>query len=105
MERSIYKVANDFFIGKSIQFFIEARNIGGSHGISRMHESNRHNDDLIFEWKKRDTEYGGYEFRDEKIIDKIIKIEFKNRDWIFHTLEGYELKRSVFGDILIVDTP
>ena len=97
MERSVFKVVNDFFIGKHIEFFIEARHIGDE--ISRIHETDGSTKKLTI----RKTEYGQYKYIDEKIIDKVIKIEQKGYDWYFFTLEGYKLKRRSFQDVKIVD--
>ena len=68
MERSVVKVVNDFFIGKYIEFYIEARYIGGK--ISRIHETDGETKKLTV----RKTEYGEYKYIDEKIIDMIIFI-------------------------------
>jgi hypothetical protein len=97
MERSVVKVVNDFFIGKYIEFYIEARHIGDE--ISRIHETNGKTKKLTI----RKTEYGEYKYVDEKIIDKIIKIEQKWYDWYFLTLEGYLLKRRSFQDLKVID--
>lgn len=99
MERSVIKVVNDFFIGKQIEFFIEARHIGDR--ISRIHETDGSTKKLTI----RKTEYGEYKYKyiDEKIVDKIIKIEQKGYDWYFFTLEGYKLKRRSFQDVKVVD--
>jgi hypothetical protein len=97
MERSIFKVVNDFFIGKKIEFFIEARHIDGR--VSRIHET----EGRTKEQTTRKTEYGEYQYIDEKIIDKIIQVEIKGHNWIFHTLEGYKLKRRHFEDVKIVE--
>jgi excisionase family DNA binding protein len=97
MKRSVFKLANDFFIGKYVEFYIEARHIGDE--ISRLHES----DGKTKELTSRKTKYGDYQFIDEKIIDKIIQVELKNRTWIFHTLEGYQLKRNHWEDLNIVE--
>ena len=96
MERSVVQVVNDFFIGKYIEFFIEARHIEGK--ISRIHESNGKTKKLTI----RKTEYGEYKYIDEKIVDKIIKIEQKGYDWYFFTLEGYTLRRRSFQDVKVL---
>ena len=65
MNRSIFKIANDFFIGKHIEFFIEARHIGDDE-ISRIHETNGKTKKLTV----RKTKYGGYKFIDETYENK-----------------------------------
>lgn len=97
MNRSVFKIANDFFIGKHIEFFIEARHIGDE--ISRIHEASGKTKKLTI----RKTKYGEYKFIDEKIIDKIIRVEHKNRKWIFHTLEGYRIERKFDQDVKLVE--
>jgi hypothetical protein len=97
MNRSAEQIVTDFLIGKKVEFYIEARLIGGE--ISRKHET----DDDSKGWKVRKTDSGSYKFRNEKVVDKIVRVRRVGYDWIYDTLEGYYLQRKSDGKINILD--
>jgi len=103
MNRSALKIVTDFLIGKNVRFLVEARDIGGHVGISRRYESSRIDSNMVSEWTKEDfPKNREYLYRDEIVIDKIVKVEIKDRRWLYYTLEGYCLERRVEEDIFIV---
>lgn len=101
IERSVYQLVADFYIGKTIEFFVEERHFDDR--IIRVPES----DGRTTKMTPKVIQYfdGRIEFKaiDVKIEDKIIKIERHGYNWHLRTLEGYLLIRRDDQTIKIVN--